>query len=305
MKYIFLSIVILMTLSCDNKKEKFTQPKVLKKNARFDLAKITFNEDVKTLISKSLDTTNNDFSYETYSSPTKEELNSFKQSKEIALLDRKGYYFKSFERDSIVQFFGLFASVVEIETDSDFKMQACWATAKVFDSLTLNNVLHKMYVSYGKTNWMKNYQSELGLQEVVYAHTDEKGKVTHEIKYQEYDIDYESYLYEYNIITDYYKQWNLPDRKIQINISKGVETVINLVSGGYENKPYYELEFLCISKSEFDLINNFLIKESTKNNYPMRILKSYYVRELDFYTNFNKYYISETKDGVKTYDFNK
>ena len=302
MKY-FCSILLFIIFSCNNKEEKFTQPKILEKNSEFDLVKLTFNEDIKTLISKSVDSTRSDFKGDNDSKKAK---SSFYDKEKIMFLNKKRHHFETLEKDSISHFFGLHTSVIKFETDSIYSLKACWSSAKVFDKSKLDSALHEMYITYGKTNWMKNYQSELGLQEVVYAHTDEDGKVTHEIKHKEFDIDYEAYLYEYDISSsEYYQQWNLDDRIVQINISKGTESIIELTSGKYVRKPYYKVEFLSVLMSEFDLMKNLLIQESTKNNYPMRIVKSYYIRELDFYLNFNKYYISENADGVKIYDFNK
>ncbi|GAA0872172.1 hypothetical protein GCM10009117_13190 [Gangjinia marincola] len=304
MKYCW-SIVLLILLSCAGKKENFEQPRSLEENAQFDLTKLTFEEDVKALMSKVIDTFESDYSFSNPPTIAIVDAPAIAQGGYITF-DEKRYYFKSFERDSMAQFFGLKASLVEIETDSDLNILTCWATAKVFDSIELNAALHDMYRTYGKTNWMKKYESELGMQRVVYAHTDENGQVTHEVKYQEYNnIDYEAYLYEYHLSSDYYKQWNLPDRMIQINITNGTESIVDLTSGNYENKPYYRIEFLSIRKSEFDLITQFLRLKSTAENYPLRIVKSYYLRELDFYTNFDKYYISETPDGVKKYDFTR
>ena len=302
MKYFWI-IIILMTLSCVKKKKEFIQPKILIKNSGFDLTKLSFNEDVLTLMSKSLDTINN---YKNVNYPTDAQKKSLAQNSKAIYLDEKRYYFQLLELDSVAQYFGLMADNIKIETDSTLKIQACWSNAKVFDSTKLDSVLHKMYVHYGKTNWMKNYEAELGLQKVVYANTDENGKITHEIKYEEYEIDYEAYLYEYKINNfDNFDQWNLADRIIQVKISDGVESIINLSSGQIERKPYYSVELLSILKKEYELIKKTLASESTKYNYPMRIVKPYYIEDLDFYLHFNRFYISETKDGKKTYDFNK
>ncbi|WP_282086048.1 hypothetical protein [Aquimarina algiphila] len=308
MKY-FLTIMVLITFSCKEEKKEFIQPDILIEGAEFDLTQLSFKEDVLKLVSKSLDTINNDYTiknYENASYPTKEEIKNISNHKGITYLDEKRYYFQSLELDSIAQFLGLHTNSIEIETDSNLKIQTCWATAKVFDTLILNSVLHKMYVKYGKTIWMQEYEDELGLQKVVHASTDENGKVVHEIKYKEYDIDYESYLYQYKInSSDDYHQWNLKDRILQIKISDGNESTIDLSSGETESKKYYKIEFLNITKKEYDLVKNTLISSSTANNYPMRIIKPYYIKELDFYTNFSKYYIEESEDGIKVYNFNK
>jgi len=304
MKY-FWCILLLLTFSCQGSEEKFKQPEVLNTNAKFDLTILTFNEDIQKLVSKTLDSVNVEFTNEDFSYPVPRQLSQPKDSKEFLWPVDKRYYYKTVNLDSMAQFFGLYASMVEIETDTNYKMRVCVAKAKVFDKKDLDAALHKMYGAYGMTNSMKSSKSERGLQEVTYVHTDENGEVTHEIKHQEYDVDYESYLYQYDGNIDYFEQWNLPDRMIQINISEGIESIIKSGTNNYENNSYYQIEFLVIAKGEFDQLKRRLIAASTESNYPMRYVKPYYIHELDFYSNFSKYYVGETSDGVKTYDFNK
>jgi len=306
----YLVFLALLVFSCQKQDIEFIQPEVLSEGAQFDLTQLTFKEDVLQLLSKSLDTINNDYTIRDYSSalyPEIERLNlpTLKGRRDIHI-NQQRYYFQSLELDNIAQFFGLPANKIELETDINLELQSCWASAKIFNTSVLNNALRKMYLEYGNTVWMEEAKSERGLDEVVYVYTDDNGEKIREVKYEEPDVNYELYLYEYEKnSSENYHQWNFEDRIIQINITEGSESVVDAASGEIENKKYHTVDFVVVSKKEYDLIKQRLIAESSAINFPLAIIKPYYIKEFDFYVNFRKYDITEPPYDEKLFDFSK
>ncbi len=306
--FIFVLLLITMLQSCnlEEKKKEFIQPEVLIEGAKFDLTKLNFNEEILTLLSKSLDTINNEYTikdYEKAAYPTSENREAIISNKKYTYLDEKRYHFKALELDSIVQFLGLNANKIEFETDFNLNIQACWATAKVYDTLVLDTALYKMF-AYGKDIWDQDYEFGTVLTEVTYVNYDADRNPIHKTKYEPRDSYLESGLYYYKHSPhDHYTRWVLKDKVIQIKISNGVETDVNFSTGSTESKDYYHVEFLICTKKEYKLVREKLIRTSTKNNFPMQILKPYYIEDLDFYTNFSRYYRGESKNGEKIYEF--
>lgn len=311
-----VSIILLILISCGKEhdkevKKEFIQPEVLTMGAGFDLTQLTFNEDFKKLVSKSLDTIDNDYTLSNFESaiyPTDERRKIYSDDKRITFLEEKRYYFKLLELDSIAQFHGLYANYMDIETDENLKIKTVLANARVNDTIALDALLHKLYELYGQTVYMQTYKEKYGTERKYFKRENEQGKYENETELVEKDIDYESFLYEYksNLANNRYLQWNLKDRIIQIDISRGFEASINFTTSKMDTDDFFSVSYLQMSKVEYDLIRKRLIDVSTKNDFPAVIKKPYYIKELDFYQNEQKYVNRNKNVYPKTdYDFNQ
>ena len=300
-QYSFYLILTLLFFSCGNnndtnsKNNVFVQPKVLEKNSEFNIDALTFNEDLRLLFSRSLDTVDNDYSLRNIEPalyPSKEKIIKEQREKyrRFVSMPEERYFFESFTLDSIATLNDIYFNKVAIETNKNLKIKAFLAYANFYSTKELDSALHKLYIKYGPTPLMKEQEK------LHREHDSLRGLSTEPIEY------YEKYLYRYkehyaNSQKINYCEWVLDDRILQLKIYEGFETKIDLTSGEIDTKNWHIVEYLFIKKEEYDSIKKILFKNMKEYEHGIGILKPYKIESLNYEPEYYRY--TEEIDRIK------
>lgn len=286
---LFYLIFSLLLLSCgntnetDSTKTNFKQSKVLSHNSKFDIDALNFNEDVRLLFSKSLDTVNNDYSLKNLEKakyPTKEDK---EENKRFVYTPEDSYFLESLPLDSIAVLDGIYCNKVAVETTKNLKINTFLAYADFYTTKELDEALHKLYLKYGKTTKMKE-------QERIDTEYDRRREIT-----RDKPKNYEKYLYQYNkegyAYTGkyHYNEWVLDDCILQIKIYEDFETELDLVNGESKTKNFHTIEFLFIKKEAYNTIKKTLFDNMKKYKHGFEILKPYKIKSLSYEDNYSDY----------------
>ncbi len=268
------------------KKSTLLQPKVLEKNSEFDIYALTFNEDVRQLFSKSLDTIGNEYSLKNLEpalSPDKEKLEYRQERDRFVIMPEERYFFQSFSLDSIATLEGIYFNKVDIETNKDLKITTFIAYSDFYSTQKLDTALHKLYIKYGKTLRMKKQEEFNREYDSLRGITRYKPK-----NYEKYLYEYkqEGYAYsgEFN-----YTEWVLDDRVLQVKIHENSEMKMDLITGEIDQKNFHTFEFLSIKKQEYDSIKSFLFENMKKYGRGFDILKPYEIKSLNYRNDYSSY----------------
>ena len=290
-QYPFYVILTLICFSCGNntssKNDLFVQPKVLEKNAEFNIDALTFNEDLGLLLSKSLDTVDNDYSLKNiepalYPSEKQLEYAQGFEDKRFVSIPEERYFFESFTLDSIARLNDVYFNKVAIETNKDLEIKTFLAYANFYNTKELDSALHKLFIKYGPTVVMKE-------QEEIHREYDSLRGLS--IKPIEY---FEKYLYEYkggyaNSQDINYCEWFFDDRILQLKIYETGETKFDLTTGEADTKKWHVVEYLFIKKEEYDSIKKILFKNMKELEHGIGILKPYIIKSLDYESEYYRY----------------
>jgi len=289
LKITALSILCILSFSC--KKENstatnnFVQPTALSQNSAFNFSKLTFNENVNQLLSKTLDTTDTGF---TGNNP--EVFLFTKEMGDSQLADRqfeypeKRYIYKTKETDSIAQFDGIYFNRVIIETTTDKKITAIIGKTKFANKKDLDSVLTKLAKKYGKTSDMvENDRHNAEVDAELGKNLNDTQREM--LKDSNPETDYTAYLLDYSNNT--FREWNLKDRVIQIGITTDREISVSTNKEENYNIEYFYVTFLIVKKDEYDAMEKAQIEKAkiTVNDAALVPHKFYTLYSLDPYEN--------------------
>ncbi len=298
-KYHIINIILFSSLaitSCKQPPVPFKQPKILDENTRFDFAKITFKEDVRKLISKVIDNASPDYSNRNYDSfifPEKTRIKQINPKKWTYLKDTRYLFENLNQKEAMAQFAGVLINDISFEADENFNLVASTASSKFFNAVKLDAFLLKMYQKFGKTSFMQEAEKSAGLIPVLTVSYDANNEMIQKESFEKPKIDFESYLYEYKNeqVSEYFHEWILKDKVIQLEISVGHESTISTSSTKIKHRKYFRLDYIVVKRDEYNKMDKRLAEQSIVNKYPMRILKPYHIDSLNFYLHYDMFLV--------------
>lgn len=214
MKQIALIILSFFLFSCNNKSDIKEQPTILEKNCGFDFEKINFNENVSKLFSEN-PFENHILFYE--DSITKKIPDSvFRYKIESYLADEfklklpknnLGFLYKTQQLDSVAKLDNVYSESIWTLTNANKKPIAYYTEAR-------------LNTKKEKDSFIKNLKNKLGVTKYEFL----------------IDSHYNQCSYE----------WQLSDRTIQIETSKGQEMSISTDNPEAISSEYYRIDILII-----------------------------------------------------------
>lgn len=267
-------LLLSVFISCQNNKNETTekQPDILKRNSMLDFSKVTFNEDAIKLVSTIIesDTIFNPKNIESFKEET--EFPEGYNHESIIILPEKRYFFETKHIDSIAFLGPIAFNNVSIETDANKKIKAFLCYGQVFENEDIEGKINTIFNILGnsieETNMIENNVP---------------------FKAKEY-----RYFDKYN--PNFF--WDMGTYYIQLDISKGGE--INITTDeGFSQKMYYLLEFLFITKDEYNLVKDLQKKTTEEKKMLTKVLKPYSIKSL---TDENFIYQQEMMDLIGYFD---